>query len=69
MAAFQRMHVSHAIHTTMCDYKERVTIRHTHGQKDRQTPDKVIPMCCYALHKRHNKSINFYDKQPVIPVT
>ena len=28
----------------MGDFQESVTI----GQMDRQTPDKVIPMCCYA---------------------
>ena len=28
----------------MCDYQESVTT----GQMDRQTPDKVIPMCRYA---------------------
>ena len=28
----------------MCDYQESVTT----GQTDRQTPDKVIPMCRYA---------------------
>ena len=29
----------------MCDYQESVTT----GQTDTQTPDKVIPMCRYAL--------------------
>ena len=36
----------------MHDYLESVTTGQTNGctdrQKDRQTPDKVIPMCCYA---------------------
>ena len=33
----------------MRDYQESVTTRQTHGQADRQTPDKVIPMCRYAM--------------------
>ena len=36
----------------MCDYQESVTTGQTHGrtdrQNDRQTPDKVIPMCRFA---------------------
>ena len=32
----------------MHDYQESVTIGQTHGQTDRQTPDKVISMCRYA---------------------
>ena len=38
---------------TMRDYQESVTTGQTHtrtdGRTDRQTPDKVIPMCRYAL--------------------
>ena len=30
------------------DYQESVTTRQTDGRTDRQTPDKVIPMCRYA---------------------
>ena len=30
------------------DYQESVTTGQTHGRTDRQTPDKVIPMCRYA---------------------
>ena len=33
----------------MGDYKESVTTGQTDGRMDRQTPDKVIPMCRYAL--------------------
>ena len=33
----------------MCDYQESVTTGQTDGRTDRQTPDKVIPMCHYAL--------------------
>ena len=37
----------------MRDYQESVTTRQTDGwtdgRTDRQTPDKVIPICCYAL--------------------
>ena len=49
MAAFRRMHVSPAKHSyawlpRKCDCR---TDRHT--QTDRQTPDKVISMCRYAL--------------------
>ena len=38
----------------MCDYQESVTT----GQTDRQTPDKVIPMCCYALQATQKSTIN-----------
>ena len=31
------------------DYQESVTTGHTDRRTDRQTPDKVIPMCRYAL--------------------
>ena len=33
----------------MRDYQESVTTGQTDTQTDRQTPDKVIPMCRYAL--------------------
>ena len=45
VAAFRGMHVSPA---KLRDYKESVTTGQTHGQTNRQTPDKVIPMCRYA---------------------
>ena len=32
----------------MRDYQESVTTGQTDTQMDRQTADKVIPMCCYA---------------------
>ena len=32
----------------MRDYQESVTIGKTDTRTHRQTPDKVIPMCCYA---------------------
>ena len=32
----------------MRDYQESVTTRQTDGRRDRQTPDKVIPMCRYT---------------------
>ena len=46
VAAFRRMHVSPAKHIyawlpRKCDYR-------TDGRTERQTPDKVIPMCRYA---------------------
>ena len=53
VAAFRGMHESpvkhsHAWLPRKCDYR---TERHrqTNGRTDKQTPDKVIPMCCYAL--------------------
>ena len=51
MAAFRGMHVlpakySYAWLPRKCDYW---TERRTDGQTDRQTANKVIPMCCYAL--------------------
>ena len=33
----------------MCDYQESVTIGQTDRQTDRQTLDKVIPMCRHAM--------------------
>ena len=32
----------------MRDYQESVTTGQTDGRTDRQTPDKVTPMCRYA---------------------
>ena len=51
VAAFRGMQVSPGKHSyawlpRKCDYR---TDARTHGQTDRQTPDKVIPMCRYAL--------------------
>ena len=43
VAAFRGMHVSPAKHSY-----ESVTDRQTDGRTDRQTTDKVIPMCRYA---------------------
>ena len=53
MAAFRGMHVSPMKHSyawlpRKCDYQQTHTHTHTHRQTDRQTPDKVISMCCYA---------------------
>ena len=53
VAAFRGMHVSPVKHSyawlpRKCDYR---TDRHTH----RQTLDKVIPMCRYALQANKNK--------------
>ena len=45
----------------MLDYQESVTT----GQTDRQTPDKVIPMCRYdslATQKGMSKCINIIKK-------
>ena len=36
----------------MRDYQESVTTGGTDTQTDKQTPDKVIPMCCYASQKQ-----------------
>ena len=44
-----------ACETAMRDYQESVTTRQTDGQTDRQTPDKVIPMCGYALQATQSK--------------
>ena len=65
MAAFRGMHVSEC----MCrlrnianrDYQESVTT----GQTERQTPNKVIPMCCYASQatkKVYTTPTNLYIK-------
>ena len=37
----------------MRDYQESVTT----GQTDRQTPDKVIPLCRYALQQTQKSAI------------
>ena len=42
----------------MRDYQESVTTGQTEGQMDRQMPDKVIPMCCYALQATQKCAIN-----------
>ena len=49
VAAFRGMHVSQ-LNIAMRDYQESATTEQTHTdrQKDRQMPDKVIPMCHYA---------------------
>ena len=69
VAAFRGMHVSPANHRyawlpRKCDYQESVTT----GQTDRQTPEKVIPMCRYASQatqkaRCHVKNVYFllYD--------
>ena len=36
------------LRNAMRDYQESVTAGQTHTRTDRQTPDKVIPMCRYA---------------------
>ena len=38
----------HLRNIAMCDYLESVTTGQTDTQTDRQTQDKVIPMCRYA---------------------
>ena len=50
----------------MRDYQESVTTGQTHRQTERQTPDKVIPMCRYAsqaTQKESSANLNtqFYD--------
>ena len=75
VAAFKGMHVlpvkhSYARLPRKCDYR-------TDRRTDRQTPDKVIPMCPYALQatqlcvamlcRRHNKNVDkplFIFNQP-----
>ena len=50
----------------MRDYQESVTTGQTHRWTDRQTPDKVIPMCRYASqatqkgHSIHEVILNSY---------
>ena len=47
----------------MCDYEECVTTGQTHTRTDREMPDKVIPMWCYASqatqkgHENHHTSV------------
>ena len=47
MAAFLGMHVSPAKDSYAWLPLESVTTGQTHRRTDRQTPDKVIPMCHY----------------------
>ena len=39
------------------DYQESVTIGQTDTRTHRQTPDKVIPMCCYASQATQKSKI------------
>ena len=43
----------HLRNIAMCNYQKSVTS----GQTDRQTPDKVIPMCCYASQTTKKENI------------
>ena len=61
VAAFRGMHVSPAKHSDAslprkCDYQESVTT----GQTDRQTPDKVVPMCRYASQATQKVNITCF---------
>ena len=47
--------MSPAKNIAMCDYQVSETNRQTYGWTDRQTPDKVIPMCRYALQVTQQK--------------
>ena len=60
MAAFRGMHVSPAKHS-FAYYQESVTAGQTdtHTRTDRQTPDKVIPMCRYASQATQKRTILF----------
>ena len=42
----------------MRDYQESVTIGQTDTHTHRQTPDKVIPMCRYALQATQQSDIH-----------
>ena len=58
VAAFQGMHVSPAKNSyaclpRKCDYR-------TEGQMDRQTPDRVIPMCRYASQATQKILLRLY---------
>ena len=43
----------------MGDFQESVTIGQT-GRMDRQTPDKGIPMCCYASQATQKDLVKKY---------
>ena len=48
----------------MSDYQESVTTGQTEGQTDRQTPDKVIPMCRYASQATKNVDFQCHYQIP-----
>ena len=52
VAVFRGMHVSSG---NIAMHVYHLTDRQTHEQKDRQTPDKVIPMCRYAWQATEKK--------------
>ena len=66
VAAFRGMHVSPAKHNygwlpRKCDYRTDIQ---TEGRTDRQTPDKVIPICRYASQATQwlqTKGLSNYD--------
>ena len=67
MAAFRGMHAlpvklhvlpaKYANIPRKCDYQS-VTTRQTDGRMDRETPDKVIPVCAALLRNRHKNVIH-----------
>ena len=58
------MHVSPAKHSyAWLPKKVWLPDRHKHGRTDRQTPDKVIPMCRYASQATQ-KSLEKYNQSP-----
>ena len=66
VAAFRGMHVSPAKHSYA--WLPRKRDYWTDTRTDRQTPDKVIPMCCYASQatQKHEASIFALQKIPVL---
>ena len=60
MAAFWGMYVKPAKHSSVwLTFKKKVWLpeRQTHRRMDRQTLDKVIPMCCYASQATQKGSV------------
>ena len=53
----------------MRDYQESVTTRQTHrqtnGWTDRQTPDTVIPMCCYSSQATQKLPLDTFTLDPI----
>ena len=56
VAIFRGMH-GHLWNIAMRDYQESVTT----GQTDGEMPDKVIPMCCYALQATQKLYNSFWS--------
>ena len=66
VAAFRGMHVSPAKHSSASVTDGQTADRQTDGRRDRQTTDKVIPMCRYASQATQKRNEFLYGDNCVI---